>query len=184
MLVQSVPPDKGASLRRDWDPGCTALWGEGVRRGRVELDLMGTRKSSAYSPTFWPFRVLHLLLPESAPFSQVSSWTVFSFPWYLTALQSRSSSSRCLAGELTYLALTPMELVSSVQYCLTRISGFRLERERKRKERERQRESSLYVGSLYSGVHPQSRGRGPWHWGEEENPLRRKCEQGGRTWRF
>ena len=62
---------------------------------------------------------------------------VFSFPWYLTALQSRSSSSRSLAGELTYLALTPMELVSSVQYCLTRISGFRLERE-ERRERDRQ----------------------------------------------
>lgn len=42
----------------------------------MEPDLTGTRKSSAYSPTCWPFRVLHLLLSESAPFSQVSPWTV------------------------------------------------------------------------------------------------------------
>lgn len=77
---------------------------------------------------------------ESAPFSQVSPWTVL-FCFFFFMVSHCSPKPKFLpfpCWELTYLALTPMELVSSVQYCLTRISGFRLERERKKEERDRQ----------------------------------------------
>lgn len=141
-----------------------ALWGGGgVRRGRGsrtsrELGIPQlTLRLAGLSGSCICFSLSRLHSPRSL------HGLLLFFQTNLTALQSRSPSSRCLAGELAYLALTPVELASSMQYCLTRISGFRLQREKEKEEGEtdRQAESSLHVGSLYSGVHPAVTGERP-----------------------
>lgn len=96
----------------------------GSQEGQREPDLTGARNSSAHSPTCWPFRVLHLLLSEPAPFSQVSPWTAFVF----------SNKSHC-SPKLKSLKPLPcwgagLPGPNSSGACLTGISGFRQKRER------------------------------------------------------
>lgn len=114
----------------------------------MEPDLTGTRKSSAYSPTCWPFRVLHLLLSESAPFSQVSPWTVL-FCFFFSMVSHCSPKPKFLKLFPCWGADLPGPDSDGTcfkwQYCLTRISGFRLERERKKRERQTGRLSLAYT---------------------------------------
>lgn len=154
-------PDEGGSLRGaeiQGVPHCGRR-GRGSRASR-ELGMPQlTLRLAGLSGSYICFSLSRLHAPRPL------HGLLLFFQTNLTALQSRSPSSRCLAGGLACLALTPVELASSVQYCLARVSGFRLERQKEEEEREtdRQAESSLHLGSLYSGVHPQSQGRGPWH---------------------
>ena len=111
---------------------CSSVWGMNrgpARKARAELDLMGTRKSLPRSPGCSFLTVAPLLLSESAPFSG-SLQGPFSFLFRGFSLLSNAEVPWAFALSMGVL---------SVQYRLTRISGFTLERKGQKSGRERDR---------------------------------------------
>lgn len=147
-----------------------------ARKARAELDLVGTTsKSLLRSPVCSLLTVSPLLLSESAPFSG-SLQGPLSFLFCGFSLLSNA--------EVPWAFVLSMGLIS-VQYRLTRISGFRLERKRHKGggERERRRLSGWVQTHLSLVRCPLSRGEAHSTAGRGD-PLRRTHEQGDRNQHF